>query len=93
MRSPRRRPTVGDMTVKADDLRLLLASSLSQPTLVLEEGSLKVLSGDEVAKRSSWVVVTLEDLRRELPDGDNPTEHDLVEKAAMLDELVSSPGA
>ncbi|MFC7448983.1 hypothetical protein [Rhodococcus daqingensis] len=81
------------MTVKADDLRLLLDSSLSQPALVLEEGSIKVLSGDEVAKRSSWVIVTLEDLVRELPDGDNPTEHDLVEKAAMLDELASSPGA
>ncbi|TQF65456.1 hypothetical protein FK531_21560 [Rhodococcus spelaei] len=81
------------MTVTADDLRKLLDSSVDAPTLVLEEGSIKVLAGGDASERSSWVVTTRDDLRQELPDGDNPTEHDLVEKAAMLDELISSPGA
>ncbi|MFC9788906.1 hypothetical protein [Rhodococcus sp. NPDC127528] len=81
------------MTVTADDLRMLLDSSVDTPTLVLEEGSIRILTGADAAQRSSWVVITREDLRRELPDGDKPTEHDLVEKAAMLDELISSPGA
>ncbi|MFE3289301.1 hypothetical protein [Rhodococcus sp. NPDC059234] len=81
------------MTVTADDLRMLLDSSVDAPTLVLEEGSIRILAGNDATQRSAWVIITLEDLRRELPDGDNPTEHDLVEKAAMLDELISSPGA
>ncbi|SDD98196.1 hypothetical protein [Rhodococcus tukisamuensis] len=81
------------MTVTANDLRQLLGSTLPAPTLVLEEGSLKIFSGEEVTRQSPWVVTTRDDLLAELPDADNPTEHDLVEKAALLDELVSSNGA
>ncbi|WP_345345860.1 hypothetical protein [Rhodococcus olei] len=80
------------MTVTADDLRTLLSSTEPGATLVLEEGRTRVYSGDEVRERSSWVVTTLDDLRRELPDAGNPTAHDLDERAAMLDDMIAGQG-
>ncbi len=80
------------MTVTADDLRTLLSSTEPGATLVLEEGKTKIYSRDQAAKLSSWVVTTLDDLRHDLPDADNPTAHDLDERAAMLDSTIASQG-
>ncbi|MFD1812886.1 hypothetical protein [Rhodococcus gannanensis] len=80
------------MTVTADDLRTLLSSTEPGATLVLEEGKVKVYSRDRAEELSSWVVTTLDDLRHDLPDADNPTAHDLDERAAMLDDTIAGQG-
>ncbi|MGW0043825.1 hypothetical protein [Rhodococcus sp. NPDC003348] len=80
------------MTVTADDLRTLLSSTVPGATLVLEEGETRVYSKDQAEQRSSWVVTTQDDLRRDLPDAASPTAHDLDERAAMLDDMIAAQG-
>ena len=77
----------------ATDLRELLDSTLDDPVLVLEEGRFRVVEGQELTDQNRpFLVVTREDLRKQLPQDRNYEESDLELQAGVLDSTVANLG-
>jgi NADH dehydrogenase len=80
------------MTVSADDVRRL-HSAEGDAVLVLIEGRADVVTADQLASdeyRGALEVITRRDLTARL--GDDPSDHELTEQAAILDAEVSELG-
>jgi hypothetical protein len=77
----------------ATDLRELLDSTLDDPALVLEEGRFRVVGGQELTDQNRpFLVVTREDLRKQLPQDRDYDESDLELQAGVLDSTVANLG-
>ncbi|MGU3583984.1 hypothetical protein ACLBYD_12495 [Rhodococcus sp. C26F] len=77
----------------ATDLRELLDSTLDDPALVLEEGWFRVVGGQELTDQNRpLLVITREDLRKQLPQDRNYEESDLEMQAGVLDSTVANLG-
>ncbi|GAA4663356.1 MULTISPECIES: hypothetical protein [Amycolatopsis] len=78
--------------VTADDLRVLLRSG-EGGKLVLEAGQLLVVPPERAAEHAgAMTVVSREDLRQRLGEGE-PDERALEEQAAVLDTEITQLGA
>ncbi|QOW00937.1 hypothetical protein RCF27_12130 [Rhodococcus pyridinivorans] len=77
----------------ATDLRELLDSTLDDPALVLEEGRFRVVGGQELTdENGAFLVVTREDLRKQLPQDRDYDESDLELQAGVLGSTVANLG-
>lgn len=77
----------------ATDLRELLDSTLDDPALVLEEGRFRVVGGQELTHENrAFLVVTREDLRKQLPRDRDHDESDLELQAGVLGSTVANLG-
>ncbi|AHD19855.1 hypothetical protein NXT08_02110 [Rhodococcus pyridinivorans] len=77
----------------ATDLRELLDSTLDDPALVLEEGRFRVVGGQELTDENrAFLVVTREDLRKQLPQDRDHDESDLELQAGVLGSTVANLG-
>lgn len=77
----------------ADNLRELLDSTLDDPALVLDEGTFRVVGAGDVTERNrTFVVVTREELRGQLPQDRECNDTDLELQASTLDATVGNLG-
>ncbi|MCV7172922.1 hypothetical protein H7I41_23640 [Mycobacterium manitobense] len=80
------------MTVSADDVRRLHGAE-GDAVLVLIEGRAEVVTADQLESdeyRGALEVITRRDLTARV--GDDPSDHELTEQAAILDAEVSELG-
>ncbi|MFD6856018.1 hypothetical protein ACFWCF_01520 [Rhodococcus sp. NPDC060090] len=79
--------------VTAADLRELLDSPLDDPALVLDEGLFRVVGAEDTTDRNrTFVVLTREQLREQLPQDREYTDSDLEIQAGALDSAVANLG-
>jgi hypothetical protein len=81
------------MMISTDDVRRLLGADDPDSVLVLVEGRTEVIGAGQLASeqyRGALEVVSREDLAKRL--GDAPSNHDIAEQAALLDNAVSELG-
>lgn len=77
----------------AADLRELLASTLDDPALVLQEGRFRVVGSQDMTDRNrAFVVLTQEQLRQQLPHDRDYNDSDLERQASVLDSTVANLG-
>ena len=79
--------------ISTDDVRRLLGADDPDSVLVLVEGRTEVIGAGQLASeqyRGALEVVSREDLAKRL--GDAPSNHDIAEQAALLDNAVSELG-
>ncbi|WP_007025397.1 hypothetical protein [Saccharomonospora iraqiensis] len=82
------------MDITADDVRALLDSELPEASLVLQEGRVRLLSGEDLrspAHAGALVVATRETLHGQLGDRDR-SRRELDEVAAGLQAGVTNQG-
>lgn len=81
--------TDGPLAVRADDLRLLLDSTLDNPLLVLHEGRVEVVAGED---RRGLEVVSREDFVRTAGKAEF-SDQELERQAVALSATVGNLGA
>ncbi|MBS9372087.1 hypothetical protein [Rhodococcus sp. B50] len=75
------------------DLRELLDSTRDDPALVLEKGRFRVVGGQDVTDQDrAFLVVTREELRKQLPQDRDYDESDLELQAGVLDSTIANLG-
>ncbi|KZB80912.1 hypothetical protein [Amycolatopsis regifaucium] len=82
------------MKVTIGDLRRLLESELPDPTLILIEGQVRVVSAADDDNRSGAIEVTTQaELRSRLSGGPEPGDGELEAVAATLNTMIVERGA
>lgn len=79
--------------ISTDDVRRLLQSDDKDAVLVLVEGRTEVIGAGQLASepyRGALEVISRDDLVNRV--GQDPSEHELAEQAAILDAAVSELG-
>ena len=79
-------------TVTPAQLRELLDSPLTDPTLILSEGQPRIVPGSDAADGATLVIVSREDLQGRLPHDRPHSEADLEYQAAALAATVDELG-
>ena len=81
------------MTISTDDVRRLFRSDEADSVLVLVEGRTEVVGASRLASeeyRGALEVISRDDLVSRI--GDDPSDHELAEQAALLDSAVNELG-
>jgi hypothetical protein len=81
------------MTISTDDVRRLFRSDEADSVLVLVEGRTDVVGAGRLASdeyRGALEVISRDDLVSRV--GDDPSDHELAEQAALLDSTVNELG-
>jgi hypothetical protein len=81
------------MTISTDDVRRLFRSDEADSVLVLVEGRTEVIGAGQLDSdeyRGALEVISRDDLVSRI--GDDPSDHELAEQAALLDSAVNELG-